>query len=504
MTAGGPGAGRRKWMGLGVLSLACLLIAMDLSVLDLAVPALSADLRPSSAQLLWIVDVYGFVLAGSLITMGTLGDRIGRRRLLMIGAGSFGAMSVVAAFSTTPAMLIAARAALGVAAATLMPSTLALIRTMFDDPRQRTTAMGVWAMSLSLGGGIGPLIGGALLELFWWGSVFLIAVPIAAGLLTLGPALLPEARDPQAGRLDLISAGLSLAAVLAVIYGLKQVAQDGLDAPSASAIVAGLALGVAFVRRQRGMADPLVDVRLFRIRAFSAALVANALGFFVVIGMFMLIAQYLQLVLGMGPFRAGLWTLPSFAAFTGGSLLAPVLVRHLRVAVVVAGGLALAAVGVAMLTLVPAGSGLAVLVTGSFVFSLGFAPVFTLAADVVVGAAPSERAGAASALSETATELGGALGIAILGSIGTAVYRSRVADAVTPGVDRSSARAARDTLGGAVGAADQLSAGLLHAARQAFTEGLHAAAATSAVIVAVAAVAVALLLRDARPAAGHT
>src|ERR687891_1608279 len=245
-------AGRREWIGLAVIALPSLLYSMDLTVLYLALPSLTRDLQPSASQLLWITDIYGFLIAGLLVTMGTLGDRIGRRRVLLIGAAAFGAASVVAAFSTSAEMLIAARAVLGVAGATLAPSTLSLIRNMFLDPRQRTLAIGVWAASFSAGAGIGPLLGGVLLEYFWWGSVFLLAVPVMVLLLVLGPVLLPEFRDPDAGRLDLLSAALSLVAVLAVVYGLKQIAQDGLGWLPAVSIVAGLAVGVAFVRRQKG------------------------------------------------------------------------------------------------------------------------------------------------------------------------------------------------------------------------------------------------------------
>jgi DHA2 family multidrug resistance protein-like MFS transporter len=236
-------AGRREWIGLAVIALPCLLATMDLEVLNLAIPALTADLQPSSAQLLWIIDIYGFMVAGSLITMGTLGDRIGRRRLLLIGAAAFGATSVLAAFSTSTEMLIVTRALLGVAGATLAPSTLSLIRNMFADPGQRTVAIAVWATSFSVGAAIGPLLGGLLLEWFWWGSVFLLAVPVMVVLLLVGPVLLPEYRDPDAGRLDLGSAAMSLVAVLAVIYGLKQLAQDGLGWEPTLTVLAGLAVG---------------------------------------------------------------------------------------------------------------------------------------------------------------------------------------------------------------------------------------------------------------------
>jgi DHA2 family multidrug resistance protein-like MFS transporter len=499
---GAPRAGRREWIGLAVIALPCLLYSMDLTVLELAVPKLSADLEPTSSQLLWILDIYGFLLAGLLITMGTLGDRIGRRRLLLIGAAAFGLASVLAAFSRSAEMLIATRAVLGVAGATLAPSTLALISNMFLDPDQRAFAIGVWATSFAAGAAIGPLAGGVLLEFFWWGSVFLLAVPVMALLLVLGPVLLPEFRDPEAGRLDLLSAALSLAAVLLVIYGLKQFAQDGAGWLPALSIVAGLAVGAAFVDRQRKLADPLTDLRLFRIPAFVAALVAFLFSIFVIAGIFLFIAQYLQLVLGLSPLVAGLWTVPSAGGLVAGSMLAPLIARRVRPAFVMAGGLALSAVGFGMLTQVEAASGLAVLVAGSVVLALGAAPVGTLATDLIVGTAPPERAGAASAISETGAELGGALGIAILGSIGTAVYRHQAAAAFPPGVPPESVEAARDTLGGAVAAAgelpDPLAAELLDAAREAFTQGLQLTAITSAAIVVGMAILAVSLLRNVR------
>src|SRR5215216_983687 len=497
-----PKASRREWVGLAVLALPCLLYSMDLEVLYLAVPKLSADLGPTSSQLLWITDIYGFLLAGFLITMGTLGDRIGRRRLLMIGAGAFGAASVLAAFSTSSEMLIAARALLGIAGATLAPSTLSLIRNMFLDPDQRTFAIGVWATSFSAGAALGPLAGGALLQFFWWGSVFLVAVPVMALLLMLGPALLPDSRDPEAGRLDLSSAVLSLVAVLAVIYGLKQVAQEGMGGLPLLSILIGLAAGVIFVRRQRTLADPLIDLALFRTPSFTASLAAFALSIFVIAGIFLFIAQYLQLVLGLSPMVAGLWTVPSSGGLIAGSMLAPLIVRRVRPAFVMAWGLALSAFGFGMLTQVNAGSGLAILVIGSVVLALGVAPVGTLATDIIVGSAPPERAGAASGISETSAEFGGALGIAVLGSIGTAVYRSQVADAFPDGVPSEAAEATRDTLGGAVAAADQLpdrvGAGLLDTAREAFTQGLQVTAITSAAIVLGMAILAAVLLRNVR------
>ncbi len=454
-TAQAGRATSREWIGLGVLALACLLYVMDLTVLDLAIPAITADLRPTSAQLLWIIDVYGFMVAGALVTMGTLGDRIGRRRLLLIGAAAFGAVSVLAAFSTTPEMLILSRALLGLAGATIAPSTLSLIFHMFPDPRQRTVAVGVWIGAFSAGSAVGPVLGGVLLEAFWWGSVFLLALPVMGALLVLGPRVLPEYRDPTAGRLDLVSAGMSVLALLAVVYGVKLVAQDGPSAEAALAIAGGAVLGWAWVRRQRRLADPMIDVGLFRIRTFNVALLVNFVAIFVMVGYVLYIAQYLQLVLGLSPLEAGLWSVPGAAGFVVGSQLAPRLVSRIRPGTLVAFGLAAASAGLFLLTRVAVDHGLPELVVASVVISLGMGPVFGLTTEMVVGSAPDEKAGAASGISETAAELGGALGIAGLGSVGVAIYRSGVQDGLPAGVPAEAAAAARDTLGGAVSAADR-------------------------------------------------
>jgi DHA2 family multidrug resistance protein-like MFS transporter len=500
-----PKAGRREWIGLAVLALPCLLYSMDLTVLHLAVPALSADLRPSSAELLWIIDIYGFLVAGMLIPMGTLGDRIGRRRLLLIGAVAFAVTSVLAAFATSAELLIASRALLGVAGATVAPSTLSLIRNMFLDPRERTVAIGWWISSYSVGGAIGPLVGGLVLHYFWWGAVFLLAVPVMALLLVVGPILLPEYRDPAAGRPDLVSAGMALAAVLAVIFGLKGLAQDGVAWLPVLAVVAGLAVGIAFVRRQARLADPLLDLRLFRTPAFSAALAVYALGIFVVFGGFLFLPQYLQLVRGLAPLEAGLWTLPWALAFIVGSNLTPRLAGRIRPASLMAGGLALAAAGLAVFTRFDASSGLGLFVAASVAFALGLAPMFTLTTDLIIGAAPPERAGAASGLSETAAEFGGALGIAIFGTIGIAIYRGAMADALPAGLPAEAATAARDTLGGAVAVAAHLPEGvgaaLVEAARLAFVDGLQLTAAISTIGTLGLALLVVTLLRDVRPAA---
>jgi DHA2 family multidrug resistance protein-like MFS transporter len=499
-TTNTPRAGRREWIGLSVLALACLLYVMDLTVLHLAVPAISEDLKPSSAQLLWIIDIYGFMVAGFLITMGTLGDRIGRRKLLLIGAAAFGVLSLLAAFSTSPEMLILSRALLGIAGATLAPSTLSLIFSMFQDPRQRAVAIGVWISAFSAGSAIGPVLGGILLENFWWGSVFLLALPVMVLLLVLGPVVLPEYRDENAGRLDLASAGMSLVAVLAVIFGLKQIAQDGIGVVALASIVVGLVVGGLFIRRQLSLADPMIDLRLFRIPAFSSSLAINFLSIFVMVGYFLFVAQFLQLVVGLSPLEAGLWSLPSAIGFVVASNAAPRIVRRFPAAYVIGAGLALSALGLGVLTQVGGSSGLAAVIVGSIIISLGLAPVFSLTTDLIVGSAPPERAGAASGISETASELGGALGISVLGSIGVALYRSHLGEALPAGVPADAQIAARDTLGGAVAVAGQLPAQLgaavLETARDAFVQGMQIATTISAVVAVGVAILAVVMLRN--------
>jgi DHA2 family multidrug resistance protein-like MFS transporter len=420
-------ATRKEWIGLAVIALPCMLYSMDLTVLNLALPALAADLQPSAVQLLWIIDVYGFLVAGALMTMGTLGDRIGRRRLLLIGAVVFGAASILAAFAPSAEALIAARALLGLAGATIAPSTLSLIRNMFHDPQQRAFAIGLWIASYSAGAAIGPLLGGALLEFFWWGSVFLLALPVMVLLLVVGPTLLPEYRDPQAGRIDLPSAALSLCAVLLVIFGLKEAAQEGFNFISLVALGGGALLGLVFVKRQKRLADPLIDLNLFRTREFSVSLGIYLTGTFVSFGVYIFMTQYLLIVLGLSPLVAGLWSAPFAIGFVAGSMLAPRFARRWTARRVMAAGLAIAAAGYLMITQVHRVDGPWLLMLGMVVQSLGLAPLFTLTNDFILAAAPPERAGAASGISETASELGGALGIALLGSLATAVFGAALA-----------------------------------------------------------------------------
>ena len=485
-------AGVREWAGLAILAVPCLLVSMDAHVLNLAIPQLTSDLRPTNAQLLWIVDSYAFLVAGCLMTMGALGDRVGRRRLLLIGAAGFGGASLLAAFSTTPAMLIAARVLLGLTGATLMPSTLALIRGMFSDPRQRTTAFGVWAASFALGGVIAPLVAGLLLRQFWWGSVFLVAVPLIAVLLVLGPVLLPEFRDRGAARVDIASAALSLVGVLSAVYGLKRAAQNGVDPIGGIALAIGVCLVAAFLRRQQRQADPWIDLALFRRRDFSLPLAANALSFFVLYGTQFFIAQYLQLVLGLSALRAGLWTIPSALGYLAGSVLAPIAASRLRPAWLMSASLAVTAVGFGLLTQVGPESGLPLVVIGSVVFSLGLAPVYVLTTEMTVASAPPARSGTASGVLTTTANLGGALGIAFLGSLGGAIYR----DAMTAS---GSLGEARLTLGGAMAAAarlpEPLAGELAASARDAFTLAFRTVEVAGAGMIAAVAVISALLLR---------
>ncbi|MET0413927.1 MAG: MFS transporter [Polyangiaceae bacterium] len=498
-----PKAGRREWIGLGVIALPCVLYSMDLTVLNLALPRISAELSPTSSELLWIIDIYGFLVAGLLITMGNLGDRIGRRKLLLIGAVAFGLASLLAAFSTTASMLIAARAVLGVAGATLAPSTLSLIRNMFLDPEERSLAIGVWISSYTVGGALGPVLGGFMLHHFWWGSVFLLAVPVMLLLLALGPVLLPEYKDDSARPLDLTSALLSLVAVLSVIYGMKHIAEQGVGVLSLGAIAVGVLVAVLFGRRQRRLADPLIDLRLFKVPAFSTSLATFTLGTLVAFGVYIFVGQYLQLVLGLSPLEAGLWMLPSSLGFIVGSMLAPAIGRRLGAPLVMGIGLALAAAGFALLTQVER-LGLPGLVIAVLMYSLALAPVFTLGTDLIVGSAPPERAGAAAAMSETASELGGALGIATLGSIGTAIYRAALADANLAGVSAEVREVARDTLGAAAAAAahlpEPIGAALLSTAREAFTHAMIVTVGLCALLAAVAAVISFLLLGGKKPA----
>jgi DHA2 family multidrug resistance protein-like MFS transporter len=493
-------AGKREWVGLAVLAFPCFLLAVDFTVLHLAVPRITADLAPSSAQLLWIVDIYGFFIASSLITIGTLGDRIGRRRLLMFGGAAFGAASAVAAFAGTASTLIVTRALLGVAGATLMPSTMALIRNMFHDPDQRRIAIAVWINCFVVGGAIGPLLGGVMLEHFWWGSVFLLNVPVMIALLVLAPILLPEFKDPGAGRLDVQSAALSLLAILSVIYGIKRMAQDGIGAISIASIALGFGLGTIFVFRQRRLSHPLIDLDLFKVPAFSAAVGTQLVATITFGGLYLLVSQYLQLVVGLSPLHAGIALLPATVAGTLGTIAAPLLVRRLAIRLVMPAGMILSSAGMVLIALMNAASGIALLVAAYIVMSFGVNVAMTLTTDMIMNVAPPERAGAASGISETAAELGAALGIALLGSVSTAYYRSAMGAEMPALIPTGVAVDARATIGGAIVSAARVGgeggAELARIAREAFTESLSIVAVVSAVLVVVTSVMTLRILRS--------
>jgi DHA2 family multidrug resistance protein-like MFS transporter len=468
-------AGRREWVGLIVLSIACLIYSMDLSVLFLAMPAIIADLDPSASQLLWINDIYGFMVAGFLVTMGTLGDRIGRRRVLLIGAVAFGVASALAAFSSTAQQLIISRALLGIAGATVAPSTLSLIANLFRNEGERNRAIGVWGTAFALGGLVGPLLGGFLLQYFHWGSVFLINIPVMLVLLIVGPMLLPEYKSADAAPLDLLSVGLSLGTVLPIIYGFKHMAADGFQPVQLTWIAAGFAVGWLFVRRQQRLEHPLIDLKLFRIPAFTASLLVNLAGMFFVFGVFLYQNLFLQFVLGLTPLAAALWSIPSSLAFTIMSLQAYRITNRLGPVKTVLGGLIINAGGTLAMALAAYTQSLLGILGSSMLIALGFVPVVLTTTGLIVGTAPPERAGSASAISETSAEFGGALGVALLGSLGTLVYRMLMSGPVLTELEPQQAAATRSTIGGAVETAKQLGQSVppdwLQMARDAFALG---------------------------------
>ncbi|MEV6694605.1 MFS transporter [Micromonospora sp. NPDC051196] len=494
-------AGRREWIGLAVLALPALLLSVDASVLFLALPQLSADLGATGVEQLWIIDVYAFLIAGFLITMGGLGDRIGRRRILLIGAAAFGLMSVLAAYSTSPEMLILARALMGVAGATIMPSALALISNMFRDPKQMGLAIAVFIGCFMGGAAIGPVVGGAMLTSFWWGSVFLINVPVMLMIIVAGPMLLPEYRSPEGGRIDLVSVVLSLGTMLPIIYGLKELARNGWEALPALSLVAGLVLGFLFLRRQKTQSDPLLDLKLFRHHAFTGALTIMLVGSMMMAGMSLFFTLFLQSVRGLTPLETGLWMVISAVALVAGSMTAPTLAQKIRPGVVIAISLLGAVAGFLLMTQVQTTGSLALPIVAIAIVSLGAGGFASLSTGLVVSSVPPERAGSASSVSETSGELGVALGIAVIGTIGTSVYRGLLD--VPAGVPEGTAETAEENITGAVAAVAELpgaaGAALLDAAREAFTTALQSVAGISAVVATLLAIVAVTVLRRFPP-----
>lgn len=482
----------RRWTALAVLTLPVLLISIDMSVLGIAVPALSADLKPSSAQLLWIIDLYSFLLAGLLIVMGALGDRIGRKRILLIGAPVFGVASLMAAFSTSAEMLIAARALLGIGGATLMPSTLGLLRSIFHDRVERRTAIAVWAAAFSGGTALGPTVGGFLLEHFQWGSVFLLNVPIIAIFLAIAPWLLPESKDPEPGPFDPLSAVLSIAGLISVVYALKT-GVKGFTWVVALALVTGLIILTAFIRRQLRTAHPMLDMNLFRTPAFSSAVSINVISMFTLMGVMFFFPQYLMLVEGLGAAEAGLWLVPLSAAAVVGTFLAPLLARFAQARTVIMCGLACIIGGFAVAHFLEEATGMFLFVCTSILVGTGAGLAETLTNDVILSAAPLNRAGAAAAISETGYEFGGAMGTAVLGTVGLAAYTATVTEraADIPGMDPGLVQDAGHTLAEAHAIASTLPDGgqaLRELANSAFMAGMDLVAVVCIAMVTVAVV----------------
>jgi len=501
LTAPATRATTRTWLGLAVLMLPTLLVSIDNTVLSFALPSIARDLRPSAVAQLWIVDAYPLVLAGLLVAMGNLGDRFGRRRMLLIGASGFGLVSVLAAFAPDATLLIAARVLLGFFGAMIMPSTLSLLRSLFADRRQRRLAIAVWATGFSAGSAVGPLVGGVLLEHFWWGSIFLIAVPLLLPLLILAPVLIPESKDPAPGPFDLLSIVLSMLALAPAVYAVKEIATEGFGVVPALLLALSLVAGVLFVRRLLGQQNPMLDMKLFRVPSFSGAVIVNLVSVFSLVGFLFFITQHLQLVLGMSPFDAAMALAPGTVVIIVAGLAVVPAVRRVRPGFLMAFGLGLSLVAYASIAIIGDGATTLSLIVAFCVLGAGIGAAETLSNDLIISSVPADKAGAASGVSETAYELGAVLGTAVLGSILTASYRDSI---VIPGsLATADATAARETLGGAVEVASTLPTGvaeqLLESARHAFDSGVTT---TSWVAVALMAVAITVTLVTLRKARG--
>ncbi|RJO69084.1 MFS transporter [Nocardia panacis] len=491
-----PLSAARRWAALGVLVLSVLLLAVDGTVLYLAVPALTADLGPTATQILWIGDIYSLALAGLLVVMGNLSDRLGRKRLLLIGSGAFGLASLLAAFASSGAVLIVARLLLGIAGATIMPATLSIIRDMFREQAERTRAIAIWSAASAGGAALGPVIGGALLNHFWWGSVFLINFPITLLLIGAGAVLLPESRDPEPGRFDLISAVLSLGAIIPVVWAVKRAVTAGFDLGVAFAFALGLGIGWLFVRRQTRLTNPLLDVELFRQRAFSGAILSNFASVFALTGMLFFFSQYLQLARGFTPLQAGLSELPATVGGLGGIALIGLLMTRLGPGRTTAVALATSAIGLALVSLAEGAEHFIWLALAITCVGLGVGIVQTVTNDSVVSAVSPNKAGTAAATSETAYELGMAFGVALLGSVVTAFYRASVP--IPADLPQTHQSALYDSLAAALHTLTPDSPAA-EAARTAFTTAMQSTALIAAAITAIAAVIAWLTIPSPRP-----
>jgi DHA2 family multidrug resistance protein-like MFS transporter len=453
---------RNPRVALALLALPSLLIAIDISVLAVALPRMAADLNPSPTELLWMNDIYGFMVGGTMITMGTVGDRIGRRKLIIICAAVFALASAVAAFAVAPWMIIATRAVMGVAGAAIMPASMALLGRIYPDPKASVSAMGAYMTCFLTGMAVAPLVGGVLIEQWGWGSVFLMGVPVMLLTVVAAPRVLPEFKAPDPGRLDLRSAALCLASILLVVYALKSLVNSGLTTTAVVAAGVGVVLGTIFVRRQNRLEHPLVDLGLLRRPGVTRTMCVLLLTALVMGGTSLFVSFYLQSVLGLAPLTSALWLLPQMLSMIAASNFGPWLGRRLPPARIVAVCMGVMAAGFALFALVPATpAGLVLLVGGTVLTTGGVGAAFPFLMNDVIGHAPPERAGSAASFAQTANEIGIALGLVVLGAIGTVVYRHEAGASTGSWVD------------GFKQAAD------LGQVRDAFVTGFHVASLTA-------------------------
>ncbi|RII18361.1 Antiseptic resistance protein [Streptomyces sp. YIM 130001] len=497
-----PKATAKSWIGLAVLVLPLLLITIDGTVLVMALPAISAELSPTGTEQLWMIDMYSLVLAGLLVAMSAVGERFGRRRNLLIGAVVFSIASVAGAMATSPWVLIAARALLGVGGAIMMPSTLSLARNMFLDRQQRRYAMAVWAAMASVGGAAGPIVGGWVIETFSWHAAFLMNIPVMLLLLVLGPLLLPESRNPHLDKIDVRSVVLSFIGLIGVAYGIKALAGDKGTATGIAAIAIGVVAIVLFVRRQLGLAVPLLDVRLFRIKYFRGAVVTDVLSILAMVGALVALTQHLQLVLGLSPLEASVWLMPQAILAAVAAFVAAALVKRFLPAYVITCGLLIAAAGFGLTFFLTPASSPALIAATLALVTLGAGMGLTLSNDIIMSSVRPERAGQAAATSETAYEIGTTLGTAVLGGVLVAWYsrvvtaRTDVLDLTADLTDRVSSTMAEallvaDEVGGTVGTS------VVAAAKASFTEAITVAGIAGAGVMVVAAVWALVTLRGA-------
>ncbi|MGE0065726.1 MAG: MFS transporter [Solirubrobacterales bacterium] len=487
-----------RWTVLAVICAAVLVVVIDVTVLHVAAPAMTEDLQPSSVALLWIIDVYPLVVAPLLVASGALGDRFGRKRLLLTGLVVFGFASVLAAFAWSPAVLIGARAVMGVGGAMILPATMSIVRNVFEDRDERRTAVGIWSATLAGGAAIGPLVGGFLVEHWWWGAVFLINVPVVLIVLPIALRLLPESRAAKPPPWDTTAVILSGVGILGLAFGIKEGARHGFAEPAALvALSLALVSLTVFVRRQLARPEPLLDVRLFGDRAFAIAVGCVLLAMFGLVGLELFFALYFQLVLGLEPLAASVRLLPLMIAGLAGGLLAAPLLRRLGTRATISGGLLLSTVALLPMLALGVEDEYLLLALPFVALGLGLEIALVAANDVIISAVPADRAGNAASIEETAYELGGGLGVAVLGSILAAVYSSALGP--VSGVGAAGMDAAGESLGRAVDVAAGLPAtvgnALVAEASDAFVTGLHVVMLASAVLLAVSAVLSAVALR---------